>query len=45
MCAYPFEYVNQLIQNDLKCIFNYDLLNSGPAKSHNKKKKKKASRM
>lgn len=38
MCAYCFEYVNQLIQNDLKYVFNYDLLNSGHAKSHNKEK-------
>ena len=38
MCAYHFEYVNQFIQNDLKHVFNYDLLNSGPAKSHNKEK-------
>lgn len=38
MCAYNFKYVNQLIQNDRKYVFNYDLLNSGPAKSHNKEK-------
>lgn len=38
MCTHYFEYVNKLIQNDLKYVFNYDLFNSGHAKSQNKEK-------
>lgn len=38
MCAYHFKYINEVIQNDLKYVFNYDLLNSGPAKSCTKEK-------
>lgn len=37
MCISHLEYVNQLVQNDLKYVFNYDFLNFGPAKSHIKK--------
>lgn len=37
MCVSHLEYVNQLVQNDLKYVFNYDFRNFGPAKSHIKK--------